>query len=133
MIKLRAFEKSDIPEVEDFWKKEYRVSKRDDKDRMGVFIEKNAGLSTVAEDSGVIIGTTLGSYDGRKGYIQKVAVSNAYRGKGIGKMLVDETVKKLKDAGALDIRVGCGGELTPFYEKCGFKMETIVPMKIKNY
>ena len=133
MIKLRSFEKADISEVEEFWKKEYRVSKRDDQDRMSIFLDKNPGLSTLAIEDGSIVGTTLGSCDGRKGYIQKVAVSNSLRGKGIGKMLAVETVKKLKEAGALDIRVGCGAELTPFYEKCGFKVETIVPMKIKNY
>jgi len=85
------------------------------------------------DDDGQIVGTTLGSFDGRKGYIQKVAVNKDYQGKGVGQRLVNETIKKLEDAGALDIRVGCSEDLVAFYEKCGFKRDTIVPMKIKRY
>ncbi len=98
-----------------------------------MFLEKNPGLSTLAVDDDWIVGTALGAFDGRKGYVQKVAVKSSYRGKGLGQVLVKETIKKLRKVGALDVRVGCDKDLVSFYEQCGFKVDGIIPMKIKEY
>jgi predicted GNAT family N-acyltransferase len=133
-MKVRAILVSEAKDVCDFWERNYKVSDRDASDRIATFIEKNNGLSTLAQEGDEIIGTVLGSYDGRKGYIYKVVVKDNFRGTGLGQRLVEETVRKIKEAGALDIRVNCAKELVGFYEKCGFKLKgDLYQLQIKNY
>ena len=93
-----------------------------------LFIDKNPDLSVLIEENGEIIGTALGSYDGRRGYLQKVVTSKNSRKKGVGKQLVNEVVERLKTAGALYIPINIEKELIPFYEKCGFVEKDSVSM-----
>ncbi len=124
----------DFKEITKFWKEHYDISDRDDYEHIKYFLEKNAGFSTVAVDAeNKIVGTVLASYDGRKGYIQKMAVNKDLRGQGIGKKMLKNTLDKLKEAGALDIRVNCSEKLIPFYRKCGFEIKNVTSMQIRNY
>lgn len=133
-MKYRKLEKSDLENVLQFWGKHYKVSKRDTVERLETFLGKNEGFSTIAlDDTGTIYGTVLASYDGRKGYIQKMVIRNDTRGKGYGQELLHKTIRKLKDKGVLDIRVSCNEKTAPFYEKCGFSRKPIVTLQIKYY
>ncbi|VVA44024.1 conserved hypothetical protein [Candidatus Roizmanbacteria bacterium] len=104
----------------------------DSLDRFRLFLEKNPELSFVTEDGGKIIGTVLGSFDGRRGYLQKLVVDKNYRGRGIGKNLIDLAVKKLQDQGALYIPISCDAKNTAFYQKVGFKKTDQIPMSISK-
>ena len=113
-----------------FWKENYFVNELDDFDHLKMFLEKNPGLSLLAEENKKIVGTILGSFDGRRGYIQKLVVDKNYRKKGIGKQLTDKVVKKVHELGALYIPINAEEELIPFYKKCGFKKTQQLPMSI---
>jgi N-acetylglutamate synthase len=128
---LRPITINDFSKLIIFWQENYKVNVMDDYEHLKLYFEKNPELSTLAEENGETVGTCLESFDGRKGYISKVAVKFDCRKKGLGKKLVLETIKKIKGAGALDIRVACDGKLVPFYEKCGFKLNKIPHLKIK--
>lgn len=131
---IRPIEVNDMESIYTFWENNYKVSDRDTVERIKEFIIKNPEISTLAEENNEVIGTTLGSYDGRKGYIYKVVVREDKKGIGLGATLVKETVKKMQDLGALDIRVFCDPKLIGFYEKCGFKVkEGLAHMQIKKY
>jgi len=52
------------------------------------YVERFPGLSLVASDGGQIVGVVLGSHDGRKGWISRLAVLPAYRRKGVAAALV---------------------------------------------
>ncbi len=82
--------------------------------------KKNPNLSLLAEENGIIFGTALGSFDGRRGYLQKVVTDKNNRKKGIGQQLVNEVLKRLREVGALYVPISVEPELIPFYEKCGF-------------
>lgn len=113
-----------------FWKENYFVNEMDNYDRFKLFLDKNPGLSILVEDNGNVVGTALGSFDGRRGYLQKVVVSKELRRKGLGKQLVEEVVKKLHTVGALYIPISCEEELVSFYESCGFKKTHQISMSI---
>jgi ribosomal protein S18 acetylase RimI-like enzyme len=53
----------------------------------------------VAESEGRLVGTVLATHDGRKGWINRLAVDPAYRGRGIGSRLVRETETRLEALG----------------------------------
>jgi ribosomal protein S18 acetylase RimI-like enzyme len=129
-MNYRPIKLSDYENLISFWKENYFVNEVDDLDRFKLFLEKNPDLSVLAEENGKITGTILGSFDGRRGYIQKLVVDRNYRKKGIGKLLIDRVIKKLRELDVLYIPISIEEELVPFYEKCGFKKTKQVPMNI---
>lgn len=131
-MKISSITIADYPKLIEFWKNNYLLTKLDEFERIKLFLEKNPGLSLVAEEKGKIIGTVLGSFDGRRGTLQKVVVSKTKRGKGVGRSIVKDAVKKLQSAGALDIRFNTAEELVHFYETCGFKKDSRPSMIIST-
>jgi ribosomal protein S18 acetylase RimI-like enzyme len=53
----------------------------------------------VAESEGRLVGTVLATHDGRKGWINRLAVDPAYRRRGIGSRLVREAETRLEALG----------------------------------
>jgi len=111
---------NDYPKLTELWKNNYFVSDMDNPIHFSLFLEKNPDLSVLIEENGEIIGSALGSYDGRRGYLQKVVTRKALRGKGIGKQMVDEVIKRLRKVGAIYIPISVEEKNIAFYEKCGF-------------
>lgn len=130
---IRPITIKDYDNIIDFWKDNYLLTPLDEFDRVKLFLEKNPNLSLLAEEDGKILGTVLGSYDGRRGGLQKLVVKKDQRGNGIGQKLVKAAVKKILDEGALDIRFNTSEELVSFYEKCGFTKDTRPSMIIRKF
>jgi len=127
---IREMSIADYDSLIPFWKANYFVSKLDDINHFRMFLEKNPKLSLLAKEDKKIVGAILGSFDGRRGYIQKLVVDKNYRKMKIGKRLVDEVIKRLRTFGALYIPISVEEELVPFYEKCSFKKTKQIPMSI---
>jgi predicted N-acetyltransferase YhbS len=119
-MKLRTIVTEDYPRLISFWKENYLITEVDTEEHFSLFLDKNKDLSILAEDEGEILGTALGSYDGRRGYLQKVVISKKTRRQGIGKRIVQEVCQRLKKAGAVFIPISVDKTLIPFYESCGF-------------
>jgi GNAT superfamily N-acetyltransferase len=111
-MKLRTIVTEDYPRLISFWKENYLITEVDTEEHFSLFLDKNKDLS--------ILGTALGSYDGRRGYLQKVVISKKTRRQGIGKRIVQEVCQRLKKAGAVFIPISVDKTLIPFYESCGF-------------
>lgn len=75
------------------------ICEGDSREEILGYLERNPGLSRVAEENGTIVGAALCGHDGRRGWIYHLAVSAACRGKGIGKLLLNDCVRGLRDAG----------------------------------
>jgi len=112
---------NDYPKLIPFWKENYFVTDMDNEVRFADFLKRNPDLSLVAEENGEIVGTVLGSFDGRRGYIQKLVVSKSQRGKGLGKKILTQLVDKLHALGVLYIPIACEPKYLAFYKSCGFK------------
>lgn len=125
---FRLIKLDDYRRLIQFWKTHYFVRGIDNLRYFKLFLEKNPNLSILAEENGEIIGTVLGSFDGRRGYIQKLVVHKDSRRKGVGQQLVKRVVNKLQKAGVLYIPISCEKEVVPFYEKCDFKKTGQVAM-----
>ena len=75
------------------------VCEGDSREEIAEYLKRNPGLSRVAEAGGKIVGAVLCGHDGRRGWIYHLAVATAYRGKGVGKLLLDDCVSGLRAAG----------------------------------
>ena len=56
----------------------------DSKEGVERFLQRNPGISVVAEEDGKIVGAILCGHDGRRGCLYQVCVDPAYRRRGIG-------------------------------------------------
>lgn len=104
-IIIRNFNIEDYNSLIELWKAAelpYKPQGRDSKEKIESELKKGIAIFLVAESGGKIIGSILGTHDGRKGWINRVAVDPEYQKKGIAKKLIAEVEKKLDELG-LDI------------------------------
>ncbi len=74
------------------------------------YLERNPGLSFVAQDETGIVGTLMAGHDGRRGYIQHLAVAPELRGMGVGDKLVELCLDALKLQGIVKSHVHVLGD-----------------------
>lgn len=96
---IRAMTLNDYEKVYDLWMKIKGFAIRSiDDSQEGVerFLNRNPGISVVAEEDGRIVGAILCGHDGRRGCMYHVCVDPDYRLKGIGKSMVVFAMEALK-------------------------------------
>ena len=94
-------------------------------------LERNAGHSFVAEVNGNIIGCVMGVHDGRRGYLQHLAVDKHYRRCGIGTVLVNQSVTSLKQVGIYKVHIfvlNDNNDAQLFWAKRNWKMRTDIAL-----
>jgi ribosomal protein S18 acetylase RimI-like enzyme len=75
------------------------LSDSDTRPAIKVYLVRNPGLSFVVRDEGKIVGAVLCGHDGRRGYLHHLVVEKAYRGRGLGKRLVNACITQLRQIG----------------------------------
>jgi glucosamine-phosphate N-acetyltransferase len=82
----------------------------------------------VAAHGDHVIGTTSLMIDqkyihtgGRVGHIEDVSVSKDFQGRGIGTELIRYAVNFARDTGCYKVILHCFAELSPFYQRMGFR------------
>lgn len=83
------------------WEREEGVDlrKADSRENIGVFLQRNPGLSYVALNEGQVVGTVLCGHDGRRGYLYHLAVATRAKNRGIGKSLLQHSMSALRELG----------------------------------
>ncbi len=101
-VKIRRFRIEDYDALIALWDEarlSYRPKGRDRRDKIEKEIRHSNAVFLVAEANDKLVGSVFGTHDGRKGWINRVAVSPACRKQGIGARLVKEAEKRLEDLG----------------------------------
>lgn len=98
---LREMDISDYQQVMNLWSETEGMQLReaDSEENIGKYLERNPNLSFVALQEDQIVGAILVGTDGRRGYIQHLAVSKACRGQGLGAKLISNAVDALSSIG----------------------------------
>lgn len=101
-VRLREFTLDDYDSVYAIWQSAgpgVGIGFSDSRTEIAKKLLRDPELFLVAEDDRRIIGTVLGGYDGRRGLVYHLAVVPEYRHQGIGKMLMAEVERRLKEKG----------------------------------
>ena len=103
----RNLELADYDGVIALWRSCSGVSLRDADSRDGIekYLRRNPDLSFVAEQGSEIVGTIMAGHDGKRGYLQHLAVDDRLRGRGIASRLVELCLTALKHEGIVKSHV----------------------------
>lgn len=72
---------------------------RDRPDRVRAELERGSAIFLVAVEAGRVVGAVIGTNDGRKGWINRLAVAPDYRRRGLAARLVHEIEGRLRAIG----------------------------------
>jgi ribosomal protein S18 acetylase RimI-like enzyme len=90
-----------------------------------LLVNNSQNICLLAETGRKVIGTaTAMNYSGEVAWIGMVLVEKAYRGRGIGKMLVSNLLNQLLSFKSVKLDATPAGQ--PLYEKLGFKSEYLI-------
>jgi len=123
-IDIRTMTMVDYDAVLDLWRAlpGMGLSKSDDPKELERFIARNPETSLVLTWNDIVIGSVLGGFDGRRGYIYHLAVRREYQGLRYGTMLMDELERRFKALGVMRIHlmIYIDNEAAEFYRKRGW-------------
>jgi putative acetyltransferase len=124
-IKLSPLTTCDLDSVLDLWAQTdgMGVNESDTPVRLRAFLDRNPGLSLITRDGPQLVGAVLCGHDGRRGYLHHLAVLPDYRGRGLGRQMVEACLNSLAALGILkcNIFLYADNELGhPFWDRCGW-------------
>lgn len=103
---IRALVIKDADEIFALWQAAgLHPSRSDTVEALRLMIEREPDLFLVAEEEGRIIGTVWGGFDGRRGWIYRLAVAPSHQGLKLGKRLMDEVEARLKAKGCTKVNL----------------------------
>lgn len=101
VLRIREFRLDDYWIVRDLWQAAgLELRPGDDLEDIKLKLQRDPELFLIAEQNDRIVGSVIGGWDGRRGWIYHLAVSPNYQRKGFGAGLVQELEKRLVDKGA---------------------------------
>jgi len=126
-LKTRNLTISDHDLIVALWQKaglSYRPEGRDRKDAIQAQMEENPDFFMGAFEGNRLVGAVIASNDGRRGWINRLAVDPDFRRQGVASALINEAEKVLRTHG---MRIFCAlieegntGSMQLF-RKCGYK------------
>ncbi|NWA11694.1 GNAT family N-acetyltransferase [Pseudomonas gingeri] len=103
MFTIRTMTLDDYPAVIDLMRSTPGISLReaDSRESTARYLERNPGMSFVAEIDGQPAGCIMSGHDGRRGYLQHLVVLPRHRRQGIANALVQRCLSTLESHGIL--------------------------------
>ena len=100
-MKIREFKIDDYSIVRDLWQAAGLILRPGDElEGVKLKLQRDSDLFLVAVQDDMIVGSVMGGWDGRRGWIYHLAVKPEHQRKGIGLGLVREVEKRLVAKGA---------------------------------
>ena len=136
-IGFRTMEASDILASIELWKtmKGLAIRGSDNIRDLTDHVNMNRKHNFVAISEEQIVGTVLGGFDGRRGYIYHLAVKQGFRKKGIGKELMERCFRSFKEINVSKCHMMVlkdNAEAQDFYKKIGCELRTEILVFSKN-
>jgi ribosomal protein S18 acetylase RimI-like enzyme len=102
---IRELRIADGPALRSLWAASDFRTLGDDDLSLARLVKRNPGLVLVAVEGRRIIGSALGAWDGRRGWIYHVATTSSHRRRGIAARLVHQVEDGLRALGCLKVNV----------------------------
>ncbi len=106
-VAVAAMTTADLNDVLALWSTTDGVglNESDTPDQLRAYLDRNPDLSLLARDGPRLIGAVLCGHDGRRGYLHHLAVLPEYRGRGLGRQMVETCLSSLAAMGILKCNI----------------------------
>ena len=132
-MKIIELENADFSQVIEIWKKSF--NNNFDKEINSTYLTDPTSITLVSVDSNTVTGVAslhiIKKLTRTLGLIEDVAVNENYRGKGIGKKLVEKLIGIASEKSCDKTVLNSSEKNSEFYEKIGFEKNEI-QMIIRN-
>ena len=132
-MKIRELENADFRQVIEIWKKSF--NNNFDKEINSTYLTDPSSITLVSVDSNTITGVAslhiIKKRTRTLGLIEDVAVNENYRGKGIGKKLVEKLIGMASEKSCDKTVLNSSEKNSECYEKIGFEKDEI-KRRIRN-
>ena len=130
---IREFKLSEYNKVLELWKSSGLILRPGDEiDGIKAKLERDPDLFLVAEDGGDIVAVVMGAWDGRRGWINHLAVMPNLRRQGIARALIAELERRLREKGARKVNAQIYRWNTPsfdfFFKAVGYELHNDLVM-----
>jgi len=101
-MEIKTLTQDDYDIIIGLWKRaglSYRPNGRDSRSEISRQIKESSDLFIGAFENNVLIGVVVGSDDGRKGWINRIAVDPKHRRKGVAQALINAAEDALRKRG----------------------------------
>ena len=130
---LRVFTMRDYEQVIDLWLRTgILVGPSDSREGILHTLQRNPDLFLIAEDRERVIGTVIGTFDGRCGWANHVAVDPQWQGAGVGTALMCALEHRLRALGCASLNLTvtrANAQVQGFYERLGFHPRDVICMQ----
>ena len=126
-MKIRSLTMFDYDQIVALWKRSelpFKPSGRDRKEAVQAQMVANPDFFLGAYEDDRLVGAVVATSDGRKGWINRLAVDPDFRGRGVAEALIAESEKTLRKHG---LRIFCAliedynKSSMQLFKKCGYK------------
>jgi ribosomal protein S18 acetylase RimI-like enzyme len=133
---IRSCRLEEVEPVLDLWRQaDATPSVTDTADDVRRAVAASPSFVLVAEQDGRVVGSIIGTFDGWRGNIYRLAVHPAYRRRGVARALVAEVEARLAQQGAKRITALVEKEhpwATSFWEAMGYSLDNRIVRHVRS-
>jgi len=131
-VSIREFTVGDYESLYELWKQAGLVIRPgDDRDGVILKLQRDPDLFLVAMQGRELVGSVMGGWDGRRGWIYHLAVKPSHRRQGIATILLDELERRLAKKGARKVNAQIYRSNTTslrFFDASGYEIHSDLVM-----
>ncbi len=131
-IRIRTTELADYDKCYQIWQiSGIFVGASDTPEEFERLLGQNENTCLTALVAEVISGCVLGGFDGRRGLVHHLAVHPEFRGRGIGRMLMEELDIRFREMGVVKYSFWIEADnlqAVKFYEHLGYELRDLITM-----
>src|SRR5208337_3266852 len=126
-LRIRRFRMEDYRGVRALWVESgLEIRPGDGRREIQLKLKRDPELFLVAETEGRIVGSVMGAWDGRRGWIYHLGIAPDFQRKGVATRLVGEVERRMKKKGVVKVNASIyrwNKNSMAFFKKSGYEFD----------